>query len=592
MLWNLLCLRGGLRDPFCPTFKHDPEKSGIELLVSWGTMKTRSIHFLYRIGSGFLFLSLVIRILLTWNRRFNADEFQHLHASWMVHAGYFPYRDFWENHSPLLYYFLAPAFSLFGEGVSLIFTLRAFFSAVALFIVLLTYFLARLDHDRLTSLLSALVLSFSVIFLQKTIEIRPDQFLVILWLASLWIIIRSSRMKKNGIQLTLAGFLLGIAMLFSPKTLLCYFAAILTFAACFTSHAVQPTDRIRRLLRISGWCLFYTLGFLIPVSACALFFWHENSLDLLIKSTLLTNLNYPHAWHPMYLLSLQHIVLFLLGFAGITICLRERRTFESTYDSRFLLGVPCVFLLIIFLFAMPAPYPQSALIFIPLLAIYCGIAFKKSLDWVLAPGSSPSLEQKLFLAFTLFAALLVPCGSFLVREPSMVSNTNQLELIRAVLNHTKRSDVFFDGNAAYIFRRQAYYYGSLVEGIREGPAKGEIERTIPKSLKNNHCKFIIYDDRVAQLPTTVQDFIRNNYIPTPIPNVLVAGKELRAESFSGRRVKFWIEIPLSYNIRMTNGNRFLIDGKPYQSSIFLTTGPHNLVAEEQLRFVQLRAADR
>jgi hypothetical protein len=173
----------------------------------------------------------------------------------------------------------------------------------------------------------------------------------------------------------------------------------------------------------------------------------------------------------------------------------------------------------------------------------------------------------------------------------MVSNTDQIELLGAILNHTKQSDVFFDGNAAYIFRRQAYYYGSLVEGIREGTAKGELEQTIPKSLKNNHCKFVIYDDRVVQLPTSVQDFIKSNYTPTAIPNVLVAGKVLRGESLSGRRVKFSIEIPLSYNIRVSNGNGFLVDGKPYKSDVFLTTGLHNLVAEEQLHYLQLRAAD-
>jgi Dolichyl-phosphate-mannose-protein mannosyltransferase len=568
-------------------------------------MKIRSIHFFYRVVFGFLFSSLVIRIFLTWNRSFNADEFQHLHASWMVSSGYFPYRDFWENHTPLLYYFLAPAFPLFGEGVSLIFILRGFFSAVALLIILSTYFLARLDHDQFTSLLSALVLSFSVIFLQKTIEIRPDQFLVILWLASLWIFIRSSRLKKNGIQLTIAGFLLGVAMLFSPKALLCFAAAILTFAAYFTARAVPPrsevrvdisgagcsTDQLRRLLRISGWCLFYTLGFLIPVAACALFFWHQKSLGLLLDSTLLANLNYPYAQRPTYLLSLQHMVLFLLGFAGIIVCLRERKTFKSTYGSRFLLGVPCIFLLAVFLFMMPAPFPQSALIFIPLLAIYGGIAFKKSLDWVIVPGRSYSLKHKLFLAFTLFTALLVPYGSLLVRQPSTVSNANQIELIRAILNHTKRSDVFFDGNAAYIFRQQAYYYGSLVDGIREGAARGEIEKTIPKSLKNNRCKFVTYDDRVARLPTSVQDFIRNNYIPTLIPNVLVAGQDLRGESFSGRKARFWIEIPLSYNIRIANGKSFLVDGKHYKSSIFLRTGSHELVAQEHLHYVQLRAAD-
>jgi hypothetical protein len=107
--------------------------------------------------------------LLTAPRRFDADEFEHLHGSWMVHSGFLPYRDFWQNHTPLLYFVLAPLLSVFNDGIPLIFVIRSIFSAGALFIVWQTYALARLDHDRTTSLLSAMVLSCSYLFLHKTI---------------------------------------------------------------------------------------------------------------------------------------------------------------------------------------------------------------------------------------------------------------------------------------------------------------------------------------------------------------------------------------------------------------------------------------
>ena len=173
--------------------------------------------------------SLVLRAELTLNREVDIDEFQHLHAAWMVSQHYVLYRDFWENHTPLFYYLLLPLFRLCREGPGLVLTARIIMSSTGMGILCLTYALARLDHDRLTSFLAVLVLSYMVIFAEKSIEVRPDQFLVILWLASLWLVSRSS---ANGWQaLFAAGFLLGIAFLFSPKALLPFAAMSVTFLA-------------------------------------------------------------------------------------------------------------------------------------------------------------------------------------------------------------------------------------------------------------------------------------------------------------------------------------------------------------------------
>jgi len=48
------------------------------------------------------------RLKLLHVRGFNPDEFEHLHASWLVASGHLPYRDFFEHHTPGLYYLLAP----------------------------------------------------------------------------------------------------------------------------------------------------------------------------------------------------------------------------------------------------------------------------------------------------------------------------------------------------------------------------------------------------------------------------------------------------------------------------------------------------
>ena len=45
------------------------------------------------------------------------DEFEHLHASWLISKGFIPYRDFFEHHHPLLWYISAPIVSLFYENI-------------------------------------------------------------------------------------------------------------------------------------------------------------------------------------------------------------------------------------------------------------------------------------------------------------------------------------------------------------------------------------------------------------------------------------------------------------------------------------------
>src|SRR6266436_7112705 len=107
----------------------------------------------------FLF-ALVLRAALTLNREIDIDEFQHLHSAWMLSQHYVLYRDVWENHTPLFYYLLLPLFWYCREGPGLVLTARVITSFAALGILLLSYVLARLDHDKLTSFLAVIILSY------------------------------------------------------------------------------------------------------------------------------------------------------------------------------------------------------------------------------------------------------------------------------------------------------------------------------------------------------------------------------------------------------------------------------------------------
>ena len=478
---------------------------------------------------GLLLISIVFRLALTLNREVDIDEFQHLHAAWMVSQHYLLYRDFWENHTPLFYYLLIPLFHLVREGSRLVIVARIIMSCAAFIILLLVYLLARIDHDRKTSFLAVLILSYMVIFVEKSIEVRPDQMLISLWLTSLWMAIRSIAGRRKFALLS-AGGLLGIAFLFSPKALLPFSAMCITFAVL--------TFRERKRYGFTGFAKLqglYTLGFMMPIAVCFALFYHAGALKPMLTFTVVENLKYPDPFRPTYLLHLRNISFFALAGVGLFMHIRNlRRRLIRVSESRLLILIPALSLLVVFVFVEAAPYAQSVLLFAPLLAIYGAEAFKSSLDTIIQNGGESSeliagywrerWPQLLFFAFTIAAGLVIPTMLLLQAHPFSRTNAEQFERLEYVLKVTRSSDVVFDGESAYIFRPQAYFYSPFYHAILSSIEHGKIQQSIPQSLTSTHCAVVIYDERVSMLPASTQSFLRANYAPSAEPLVYLAKK--------------------------------------------------------------------
>jgi hypothetical protein len=485
-------------------------------------------RLLYLIVFGLLLFSVVLRVALTFNRELDMDEFQHLHTTWMLSRHFLIYKDFWEPHTPLLYYLLLPLFHLFKEGPGLVLAARVMLSLSAFGILLVTYALARLAHDRLTSLLAVVVLSFMVIFVQKSIEVRPDQPLVIVWLASLWVSAKALSGERKPSRFFCAGLLLGVGFLFSPKALMPLGAMGLTLLVL----DLLPNPRSSFVSFVKIECA-YVIGFLVPVAACFAYFYRLGTLREMFEYTLLENFTFPHNVHPTYLLYLRNVCFFLLAFAGVFI--RARRLRGAARDERTIhlaLLLPTLFLLVVVLFFVAYPFPQIILLFAPVLAIYGADAFRDSLDRFLTQRRSLETKQSewlrigftnsLYLAGTVTAALVIPSVMLLLKDrPFTKTNAAQFHRMEFVLNLTRPDDAVFDGEELYVFRPQAYFYGSLVEGVVWRILHGQVGDDITQSLTNVRCKVVIYDERIASLPTPVQLFIKANYKPSAEPGVFL-----------------------------------------------------------------------
>jgi hypothetical protein len=486
-------------------------------------------RLLHLIIFGLLLLSVVLRVALTLNRELDMDEFQHLHTTWMLSRHFLIYKDFWEPHTPLLYYLLLPLFHLFKEGPGLILAARALLSFSALGILLMTYALARLARDRLTSLLAVVVLSFMFIFVQKSIEVRPDQPLVLAWLASLWVSVKALSGGRKPSQFFWAGLILGVGFLFTPKALIPLGAISFTFLALV--FLPNPRRSFVMFVKIE---FAYVIGFLIPVAACFAYFYQLGTLREMFEYTLLENFTFPHNVHPTYLLYLRNVCFFVLAFAGIFV--RARRLRSAARDEQIIhlaLLLPTLSLLIVILFFVAYPFPQIVLLFAPVLAVYGADAFRDSLDRVLTPRRIDEAKRhgrfrsgamsSLYLAGTVTAAFVIPCVMLLLKDrPFTKTNAAQFHRMEFVLNLTRPDEAVFDGEELYVFRPQAYFYGSLVEGVVWRMRHGQIGDDITQSLTNARCKVVIYDERVASLPTPVQLFIKADYKPSAEPGVFLS----------------------------------------------------------------------
>jgi Dolichyl-phosphate-mannose-protein mannosyltransferase len=468
---------------------------------------------------GVLLLAIIVRAGLTLNSELNIDEFEHLHAAWMVAHHFVIYRDFGENHTPLFYYVLVPLFRICREGSHLVLIVRIIMSTLAAGILLLTYAIARIDRGRLSSFVAVLILSWMVIFAEKSIEIRPDSLLVVAWLAALLISVRTSRGESHS-GAFLAGVLLGTAFSFSPKALLAFAALSLTpLTQVWLGH---PRRKLSSAIRIQT---IYTIGFLIPIGFGVAFFYHAGILRMMFESTVLQNLNYSDPLRPLYLFHLRNSCFILLAFVGVFLRLIIFRARPATARELALM-VPTSFLFILFVSVQTAPYPQSVLLFAPMLAIYAADAFIAILARTLRPRQEPDESGGWahavnlgFLGAALAAAFLIPGFILFKTRPFTSTNAEQLRRMDFVLQHTQPNDVVFDGEAAYVFRPQAYYYGSLFHSVLNKLRRGEVMPSIPESLARSNCKVVIYDERISELPSEGQIYIKKNYAASSFPEV-------------------------------------------------------------------------
>lgn len=195
------------------------------------------------------------------------DTMEHLQVAWMISDGKIPYLDFFEHHTPLLWYLLAPFTLLMEYNVYIIYAAR-FISLLSYFLCFLAMYFLIKNHlaNKKIAQYSLLGLILLPIWL-SLVNLRPDSFMLLCQIMSLYCFYNylDNRNKK---QLIFSYFLSTLSFLFLQKSLI--------FILCFGLGNIYLL--YRKKCKLTD-CLIASLYAVLPLFLYLIYLFYSNSLN-------------------------------------------------------------------------------------------------------------------------------------------------------------------------------------------------------------------------------------------------------------------------------------------------------------------------
>ena len=457
----------------------------------------------------FLVLSLgtiIAQIMVLFQRPYKADDWEHLASAWFIFNGYIPYRDFFQHHNPLLWYFFAPFFSVFSNPLDIFYAGR---------ITAAVFFLCGLGF--IWGIIRQFGGSFSTfcitLFIYLTYPIshlgyfqnRPDTYMIFCLLGGLYFWIRFYR-EKNGKALIWSYLLFFLSFAFLQKAV--------WFLAPFALYQIYLL--VRKEIK---WPVFFKALF-IPILIAfgyAVYLYRTDSLARYWELNWILNLNgfRDYQTYPVTLYD------YFYGGSAIMIlifnCLKGRGIVRGI--SATLLLFTGVF------FLMPRPYNYYWFIWTPFMSIPLGLYLDR-------------MKSDLLKLEILLPCLLYTIGAFFHRDYQLSEAWYE---IRDFKTHIQATDTIISYSVpeyALLTPKLSHYYWNLSRDAildshlfhrHEIPNWPELtEKELPKFV----CPHTIYDltgvkdgtrDTILMAPN--KDFLDKRYQPWPYTRIPVWQKK-------------------------------------------------------------------
>jgi len=446
------------------------------------------------------------------HRKFDPDEFQHAHAAWCVFKGMIPYKDFFEHHTPWYYYALRPFFHwfavdasfesakhflLFGRGLSLV---------LAMLSALLVILIGRRWENHRIAWVAGFLLVGQPVFLEKTVEIRPDVLALPFFLGGLYFLLRGLDRGTGSVSrcrwcLLAAGLSLGAAVMATQKMLFVLPGAAVGLAIWWLAARTTEGPRSRILSTVA-----FFVGVAVPGTLTWAAFALHHAGDVFIKNNFLLNSKWSHVAHEQLLRVLAGSApVLVLCLLGCTVSLY--RFFRSGQRSwgEFLLG--CIlFGLVAGILVVPVAHRQYYLMPIPIACLFAAKGLLFLIDLV------QERARAWLLILAIFPLSVLPVLG--LRQSFVSRNDSQLARLEYVFANTKPTDMVMDGwEGTGVFRPHAFHYFFIHDEML-GKLPPERVDAYLDALENGRIgpRLIAMDDHLVALGSRFLRFVDRNYV--------------------------------------------------------------------------------
>lgn len=522
------------------------------------------------IAAALFTVTAILRVAYVFSYPVNSDEPQHLHVVWGWTQGLLPYRDFFDNHTPLFHLLFAPLLAVLGERSDILSLMRLAMIPLGIVILWSTYRIGRELFSSRAGLWAAVLTGLLPSVFIHALEFRTDVLWSALWLVALAVLIRG---RMTMARCFLGGVLLGAAFSVSMKTflLLAALAVAVPGAIVLTVECRSWFSGARLSLgaaALAGLLLvpLSWMSFFVIQGAWTPFFYgvvRHNIIDL-------PGLNpwQAHPWHVV----LSPAALLLLCWAAWAVARRApdadlgaRRVVVLLTAGLYFLAVNTVW---------PTFTAQDYLPFYPLLVVLLTPSILAAPSFLIPPEGSFRPGRPRFGVLAAGLVAVVEVGYLLTAVPLHYNGgDNETALLADVLKLTQPGDPVMDLKGETVFRSRPFYY--ILETItKERMRRGLIADDIPERLIATRTCVAIPD--TAAFPPRARAFLKENYLS--VGHLRVAGRLLASPTGEGAGpVPFEIRIPARYAVVAENGRAAgLLDGRPYDGPRFLESGPHEL----------------
>jgi uncharacterized membrane protein len=451
---------------------------------------------------------LLLRLPLMWLRKFDPDEFEHAHAAWSFFRGMIPYQDFFEHHTPWYYVLLRPFFRWFAvdtdfaSATHFLLLGRVLSLLLTILSVALTVAIGRRLVDRRTGLLAGLLLLGQPVFLQKSLEMRPDMLGLPFLLGGLWLVLAALRRQPqpqggpSWPTFFAGGLALGGAVMCTQKMLFVFPGMFGALGLWVLFAGRRPWARIVAIIAV-------LVGVAVPCLGTWAAFRHVGAGGAFITNNFLLNAGWKHTVTGQFLKLLESSapVLALAAWA-VVVFLRRFLSARPRDYGQLMVAFTTIGL---FLGVLVIPVAQRQYYLMPL-PMACFFAARGGL--ALVERARNRRRATVVAAVALAVLPLVALG-----QDYADRNDQQLARLHHVFDTTKPTDLVMDGwEGTGVFRPHAFYYFFIHEELLPMLSQARLDAYLSQ-LETGAVrpKLIALDENLTALGPRFLAFVKAHY---------------------------------------------------------------------------------